>query len=105
MLEKRDLFDEIMEGLDSMSLHRKGKITLRTHKIEHKELPEVNAQKVIETRKMLNLSRSIFANCLRISLRTLEKWEQGRSKPNKQASTLILLVRKYPDTLKRLAEL
>jgi len=37
--------------------------------------------------------------------RTLEKWEQGRGKPNKQAATLILLTRQFPDTLKRLAQL
>jgi putative transcriptional regulator len=40
-----------------------------------------------------------------VSLRTLEKWEQGRAKPNDQAAALILLVRKYPDTLGRLKTL
>jgi putative transcriptional regulator len=35
----------------------------------------------------------------------LEKWEQGRTKPNDQAATLIMLVRKFPDTLQRLKEL
>jgi putative transcriptional regulator len=38
----------------------------------------------------------------RINERTLEKWEQGRSKPNPQAAALVLLVRKFPDTLDRL---
>jgi putative transcriptional regulator len=28
--------------------------------------------------------------------------EQGRAKPNPQATALVLLVRKYPDTLTRL---
>jgi putative transcriptional regulator len=37
--------------------------------------------------------------------RTLEKWEQGRAKPNPQATALILLVRKYPDMLARLETL
>jgi hypothetical protein len=32
----------------------------------------------------------------------LEKWEQGRAKRNPQAAALVLLVRKYPDTLDRL---
>ncbi len=32
---------------------------------------------------------------------TLEKWEQERAKPNPQAA-LVLLVRKYPDTLELL---
>jgi len=30
---------------------------------------------------------------LRINERTLEKWEQGRAKPNPQAAALVLLVR------------
>jgi len=50
----------------------------------------------------LHCSRAVFARKLRINERTLEKWEQGRAKPNAQASALVLLVRKYPDTLERL---
>jgi hypothetical protein len=34
-----------------------------------------------------------------------DRWEQGRSKPNEQAAALIWLMRKYPDTLKRLESL
>ena len=50
-------------------------------------------------------SRAVFARELRINERTLEKWEQGRAKPNPQAAALVLLVRKYPDTLDRLDQL
>jgi putative transcriptional regulator len=50
----------------------------------------------------LRCSRAVFARKLRINERTLEKWEQGRAKPNPQAAALVLLVRKYPDTLERL---
>jgi putative transcriptional regulator len=46
-----------------------------------------------------------FARKLRINERTLEKWEQGRAKPNPQAAALLLLVRRYPDTLERLEKL
>jgi len=42
---------------------------------------------------------------LRINVRTLEKWEQGRAKPNPQAAALVLLVRNYPDTLERLEKM
>jgi putative transcriptional regulator len=55
-----------------------------------------------DTRKKLRCSRAVFARKLRINERTLEKWEQGRAKPNPQAAALVLLVRKYPDTLERL---
>ena len=45
---------------------------------------------------------AVFARKLRINERTLEKWEQGRAKPNPQAVALLLLVRSYPDTPQRL---
>ena len=53
-------------------------------------------------RVSLRCSRAVFARKLRINERTLEKWEPGRAKPNPQAAALVLLVRKYPDTLERL---
>jgi putative transcriptional regulator len=80
-------------------------MTLRTFKVEEPPLPEVDARMIRETRERLNVSRRVFARQLRVNERTLEKWEQGRAKPNKQAATLILLTRKFPDTLKRLAQL
>ncbi len=105
MSNKRKLLDELMEGVDAMREQRQGKITLRTHGIKEMPLLEVNAKLVRETREQLNLSRAVFARQLRVSTRTLENWEQGRSKPNAQASTLILMVRKYPDTLEKLSTL
>jgi putative transcriptional regulator len=35
--------------------------------------------------------------------RTPENWEQGRAKPNAQAALLINLVKRFPDTVERLA--
>jgi putative transcriptional regulator len=67
-------------------------------------LPKVDSKFIRETRKRMGCSRGVFARRLRINERTLEKWEQGRAKPNPQAAALILLVRRYPDTLERLDE-
>ena len=47
----------------------------------------------------------VFAFKIGVNPRTPERWEQGRSKPNEQAAALIWLVRKSPDTLKRLESL
>lgn len=103
---KRNIATEILEGLQAIKAHYEGKITLRTFKVEElPPLPEVDAQLIRDTRERLNVSRRVFARQLRVNERTLEKWEQGRAKPNKQAATLILLTRKFPDTLKRLAQL
>lgn len=101
-MKKRDIFGELAEGVDAMKEHRQKKITLRTYKVEAAPLPKVDSRLIRDTRKRLRCSRAVFARKLRINERTLEKWEQGRAKPNPQAAALLLLVRKFPDTLERL---
>ena|SRR5215467_11990843 len=104
-MAKRNIFNELMTGVAAMKSHREGKITLRTYKVEAEPLPKVDSRFIRETRQKLRCSRAVFARKLRINERTLEKWEQGRAKPNPQAAALMLLVRKYPDTLTRLEKL
>jgi putative transcriptional regulator len=104
-MAKRKIFDELMEGLTAIKEHREGKITLRSYKVDVAPLPKVGSKLLRDTRKKLRCSRAVFARKLRINERTLEKWEQGRAKPNPQAAALVLLVRKYPDTLERLETL
>ena len=101
-MSKRKIVDEMMECVRAMKSHREGKITLRTYNVEAAPLPKVDSKLIRDTRKRLHCSRAVFARKLRINERTLEKWEQGRAKPNPQAAALVLLVRKYPDTLARL---
>ena len=101
-MTKRKIFDEMMEGVAAMKGHREGKITLRTYKVEAAPLPKVDSKLIRDTRKRLHCSRAVFARRLHINERTLEKWEQGRAKPNRQAAALVLLVRTFPDTLERL---
>jgi putative transcriptional regulator len=79
---KRDLFGELMEGMAAMKSHRQVKLTLRSFKVEPAPLPNVDAKLIRGTRQKLGCSRAVFARQLRINLRTLEKWEQGRTKPN-----------------------
>jgi putative transcriptional regulator len=104
-MAKRRIFDELIEGVAAMKGHREGKLTLRAYKTVPKPLPQIDAKLIRDTRRKLRYSRAVFARKLRINERTLEKWEQGRSKPNPQAVALMLLVRQYPDTLERLEKL
>src|SRR5436190_24327004 len=81
-MSKRKIFDELMEGVAAMKSHRRGKITLRTYRVEAAPLPKVDSKLIRDTRKKLRCSRAVLARKLRINERTLEKWEQGRAKPN-----------------------
>ena len=101
-MSKRNILGEVLEGVAAVKGHREGKLTLRSYKVAPAPLPKVDSKLIRDTRKKLRCSRAVFARKLRINERTLEKWEQGRAKPNPQAAALVLLVRKYPDTLERL---
>lgn len=102
---KRDIFGELVESVSAMRKHRQGKLTLRTHKIAPLPLPKVDGEIIRNTRMKLHVSQGLFASLLQVNPRTLANWEQDRSKPNDQAAALILLVRRFPDTLKRLRKL
>jgi putative transcriptional regulator len=95
LVAKRKLFDEMMESIAAIKAHREGKLTLRTYKVESTRALKVDPNLIKDTRERLNCSRAVFARKLRINERTLEKWEQGRAKPNPQAAALLLLVRRY----------
>lgn len=103
--KKRNLFEEIKQGIREIEDHKTGKITLRTHKLEKKPRPTISPKLILDAREKLHMSRAVFALKLRVPVRTLEKWEQGKTVPNDQAVALILMVRKFPDTLKRLEDI
>ena len=100
---KRDLFAELSEGVTALGEARIGKRTLRSHPVEFRPAPELTPRELVRIRERLMISRAMFAAYLRTNLRTLENWEQGRAKPNAQAALLISLVRRFPDTVQRLA--
>jgi putative transcriptional regulator len=102
---KRNIFSELMEGLDAMKEHREGKVTLRTHKLPVAAIEESpGAEFFVAVRKEFNVSRSVWANMLRVSPRTVEKWEQG-GQVSPLAATFVELVSHYPDTIERLQTL
>lgn len=102
MKPTRKLFNELMEGIEALQAQREGHLTLRTFTRDQFQKPTVTPELIQQTREILRLSPTEFARQLRVTPKTLANWEQGRSHPNPQAATLILLVHKYPDTLERL---
>lgn len=102
---KRNIFAELMEGVDAMGARRKGKVTLRTHSLPEAEVKEPpGAEFFVAVRERFNVSRAVWANMLRVSPRTVEKWEQG-GQASPLAATFVELVARYPDTIERLQAL
>lgn len=101
-MKKRNLFDELNEGFDALHDERQQKVTLKRIQLEPLETPAVEPAELLRLRKSLNLSRAVFAHFLRTNPRTVESWEQGRSRPNPHAALLIKLVEKFPETFDHL---
>ncbi len=105
MGKKRDIFAELMEGVGAMGAQRAGKVTLRTHPFPDAEVKESpGGEFFVEVRERFNVSRAVWANMLRVSPRTVEKWEQG-GQVSPLAATFVDLVSRYPDTIERLQTL
>ena len=102
---KRNVFAELMEGVEAMGAHRRGKVTLRSHAFPEAEVKESpGAEFFVAAREKFNVSRAVWANMLRVSPRTVEKWEQG-GQVSPLATTFVELVARYPDTVERLQTL
>lgn len=102
---KRNIFAELMEGMDAMKERREGKLTLRTHKVSAPTIEKApGAEYFAAVREKFNVSRSVWADMLRVSPRTVEKWEQG-GQVSALAATFVELVEQYPDTIERLRTL
>ncbi|RJP20159.1 MAG: helix-turn-helix domain-containing protein [Candidatus Omnitrophota bacterium] len=89
-MNKRDIGQEILEGVREIKQYKKGNTTLRIHEINEPRSPK-------EIRKRLNLSQSAFAGLLGVSCRTLQDWEQGRRRPQGPAKTLLRIVDQHPE--------
>jgi len=83
-MKKRDIGQEILEGIDSI---RKGQ----------GEKYVISRPNIINVRRQLHLSQSVFAAYMGISLRTLQEWEQGRRKPSGPATILLRIAQKHPE--------
>jgi len=104
-MKKRDLYSELVEGMEALAEHRQGKKTLKTHRLPLKAEAMLAAEALKTIRENLQLSQAVFAQYLQTGLTTYQNWEQGRAKPNKQAILLIRLIDREPATLDTLAKL
>lgn len=101
-MKKRDIFAEMMQGVDDMASQREGKITLCQIEAEQLPVPTISAKEIVSVRARLHMSQPVFASRIRTSIGTFKNREQARSKPNAQAALLIRLVDQFPDRVDRL---
>lgn len=94
-MTKRDIGNEILEGIQEIKAYKAGHGHLRTRTLKEPASPYT-------IRKNLNLSQSAFAGMMGVSLRTVQDWEQGRRKPSGPAETLLRIAEQKPETFSEL---
>jgi putative transcriptional regulator len=105
MKKKRNIGDEIIQGLEDAIAHSKGKITLNTTTVEIPDLPpELSKEEISRIRlKVLNMSQGAFAAYLGVSPAVIQSWEQGQKKPSGAARRLLQVAATSPSALLKAA--
>jgi putative transcriptional regulator len=86
----------VLEGLKEAIAHARREITLPTY---HYDVPGPVDVKAIRVK--LGLSQSEFARRYGFSVRTLQDWEMGRSKPSSPVRAYLIVIDRYPDTVEK----
>lgn len=105
MKKKRNIGDEIIEGLADAIAHSEGKITLKTTTVEIPDMPPaISKTQISHIRvKVLNMSQGAFAAYLGVSPAVVQSWEQGQKKPSGAARRLLQVAATDPKALLRAA--
>lgn len=95
MSHDSEVFGSIMTGLNQALNHAQGKLPIvRRRKVTITPLPEYKATDIKKIREEQNLSQTIFAEALGVSIKTVEAWESGRNKPRGSALRILQILQK-----------
>lgn len=83
-------FDQLVAGVKEMKRHMAGK-TVRGARSSEVAEPDVRA-----IREAASISQSQFAKLIGVNLRTLQNWEQHRTRPTGPARVLLRIVANDP---------
>lgn len=95
-MTKREIGQEILDGINEIKAFKAGEISLRTHSLKEPAPPQV-------IRSRLKLSQSAFAGLMGVSVRTVQDWEQGRRKPSGPAVALLRIAEQKPEIFLQLS--
>ena len=89
-MAKRDIGAEIVTGLKEFRD--------KPEKLKHYEFEAADVKAI---RQKFGMTQQQFADFLLISVRTLQKWEQGEREPDGASHTLLRVMEKEPEAVKR----
>ena len=98
------VFEDIMSSLNELVEHAEGKDTgIVVHRRSSQDVIEVpifSPQEIRQVRLMLNMTQKTFAACIGVSLKSIEAWESGRSRPDGAARRILGLMKDHPSFVK-----
>jgi putative transcriptional regulator len=90
------LGESIVRGLEEGVAHLRGEIQLRTRVIHVPEAIDVRA-----VREKSGLSQAQFAEHYGFSPRTIQEWEQGRSRPDSAVRAYLTVIDRNPSAVEK----
>ena len=91
-------FDQLVKGVREMKRHMAGKA------VRGAKTTVVSAPDVRTIREAAQISQSQFARLIGVNLRTLQNWEQHRTRPTGPAKALLKIVASDPRAIEALHE-
>jgi putative transcriptional regulator len=86
----KQLFDDLVQSLKQAKSISKGKAKAsRRFKVEHTDVKAI--------REGVGLTQDEFAKLMRVSIKTLQNWEQQRRQPTGPAAALLKIVSTSPE--------
>ena len=96
-----EAFADLKEAMeDALGFERGDQRNLKITRIRAPRPPKaLSAQDIVQIRRKLNCSQTVFAMILNISPKTVQAWEQGSREPGDAALKLLTIARKHPEVL------
>ena len=96
-----EAFAELKEAMEeALAFERGERRDLKITRIRAPRPPKaMSAQDIVQIRRRLNCSQSVFAMFLNISPKTVQAWEQGSRQPGDAALKWLTIAKKHPEVL------
>lgn len=91
------IFEEIKTGLNQAIEYEKGHLKTKKTTVEIVPLDSFSSNDIRNIRKNAQMTQSLFAKYMGVSIKTVEAWESGTNHPNGSASRLLAITRDNPD--------
>jgi putative transcriptional regulator len=89
---------DLVEAFEEMAAYLRGEVEAESYEVHNDVLTPERVQAI---RRKVAVSTKEFERQFRISARTMEAYEQGRRRPDAAMQTLLRVIEREPDAVRR----